>query len=434
MIRIFLFSLLFLSLFSCSDFAVSKTGTVGNKCFENGTCLNDLTCQNEICVDLTSDNKCTKGDIQWVTCPTDLEKVLKQTCNSNGEWISSDECEICHEGIERDAVCESDVSKLQKQTCDSEGHWIDKGECFDPKAVANFPEGLTFLISDKSGNYNLWKGTCENGSVIYDEQLSVFTDDERVGSFDIDEVNSRIVYSYYKEGSRIHNMRVVDFDGNIINELDNMPEGGGGSSVFSISPDGSKMIFSKGMSDQGLNQQEGYLINLDNSGLEKVFNSDAVRGVNTHKTSYQWLSNGDIVFANTKVWSDAAGEHEIYIYDGENFSAWAENTSSGEGNVVISDDLSKIAVRTMAYNVNSGIDIADWPTGSRTTLIPSGGEDACVPRQWLGDDTLLYSCGGELFFIKADGTENANVTNSSENETKINILNNTEKERVYYLR
>jgi hypothetical protein len=134
MIRIFLFSLIFISLFSCSDFAVSKTGTVGNKCFENGTCLNNLTCQNEICVDLSADNKCTKGDIQWVTCPTDLEKVLKQTCNSNGEWISSNECETCHEGMERDAVCESDVSKLQKQICDSEGHWIDKDECFDPKA------------------------------------------------------------------------------------------------------------------------------------------------------------------------------------------------------------------------------------------------------------------------------------------------------------
>ncbi|SLM31199.1 hypothetical protein MTBBW1_2830005 [Desulfamplus magnetovallimortis] len=215
---------------------------------------------------------------------------------------------------------------------------------------------------------------------------------------------------------------MIDFNGNLIQEITNVPSGGGASNHFDISPDGNEIIFGKGVEDQGLFIQEAWIVGTDNTNLRKIMNSYAVRGRATHKTSFGWIDENTIVFSNTEVWSDAAGRHEFHILDlnTNTYSAWAGNSSSrsrGEGYAVWSPDYSKVAVRTMAIYTPSGIDIHDWPSGgNKKTLIPLGqGAYACY---WLDNSHLVYSQGGELFSINIDSSEIINLTNTSNsNET-----------------
>ncbi len=280
-----------------------------------------------------------------------------------------------------------------------------------------------FVRSDKSGEYNIWKGSFDGTNIEYQIQITHHEAPEHVGNLKVDSVHNWIVYSYYQEGGRIHNLRIIDFDGNLIRDLTNMPGGGGGSGVFDLSPDCSEIVFSNGRSDQGLNCQEGYLINIDGTNLRKIIPANAVRGVNTHKTGYHWLNDGRIVFSCTKVWSDFHGQQDVYIYDDGSYSAWSKNTSSGEGYPVLSDDETQIAVRTMAAGTQSGIDVAEWSNGSRNVLFSKGSSEAYIPLAWQGNSKLFYRWDGDLFCVNKDGSENINLTSSSSyNEVNVEFF------------
>ncbi len=281
------------------------------------------------------------------------------------------------------------------------------------------------LISNKSGNYNIWRGTYNGTSITIDSQITHLESPYNVGNFKVDNIHKQIVYSYYQSGKRISNFRVIDFNGNLIRDLTNMPSDGGGSSVFDLSPDCTEMVFSKGMEDQGLDIQEGYIIGLDNQKLRKIIPVNAVRGVNTHKSAYDWVSDDRIIFADTKVWSDYNGQHDIHIYDNGNFSAWGANTSSGDANPLLSPDGKTLAFSyDKTYNLGAGIGLSAWPNGEQQVLVPRPSDNNhMTPRYWVDEEHLIYSSQKDLFAINTNGSGNINLTSTPEyNETAFAIL------------
>jgi hypothetical protein len=290
-----------------------------------------------------------------------------------------------------------------------------------------WPEPLNadgFVLTDKSGSANIWTAKYNGTALTPDKQLTFWNAPFVVSRFQVDEANQRIVYSYYETGKRIHHFRVIDFQGNEIQQITNVPSGGGGSASFDISPDGSQIVFAKGMEDQGLNQQEGWIVNINNTGLYKVLGSHAVRNQATHKTSFKWLDQDTIVFSNTEVWSDWAGRHEIHTLNVNtgSISKWAGNSSStsiGEGYPVWSPDHAHMAVMTLANSTPSGIDVAQWSSGdSKSTLIPMN-QVSAVPIYWVDNTRLVYVQDGDLYAVNMDGTDKINLTNTlSDKETQ----------------
>ena len=292
---------------------------------------------------------------------------------------------------------------------------------------------LAFVVSDKSGDYNIWKGEYSGTNVTLETQLTFHESPWRVSNLKIDHVHEWLVYSYVQSGDRMHYFRIIDFDGNLVRDLVNMPSGGGASDVFDLSPDCNEIVFSKGVNDQGLTVQEGYLLGVDDTNLRLIMPANAVRGTNTHKTGYDWLADGRIVFSCTKVWSDEAGQQDVYVYDDGIYSAWSQNTSSGEANPLISEDGTRIAVRTRALYTPSGIDVADWSNGTRQQLFPQGTSYQYYPRQWLDNSTLLYAYNKELFVVNDDGSGNVNLsTGVVANISTAQILQNYEPGLMAY--
>jgi len=281
---------------------------------------------------------------------------------------------------------------------------------FTTKEISN--ERNCLITSNKSGTYNIWSANYNGTSISPLTKLTNLEAPYNVGNFKVDELNKRIVYSYYETGKRIRRLRIIDFDGNLIKEITNLPAGGGASDSFDISPNGDEIIFAKGLEDQGLNMQEGWVVGIDNTNLRKIITSTAVRGTTTHKTTFKWFHD-KIVFSNTRVWSDWSGQHDIHILDlnTNTYSAWKGNTSSGDYYPIWNSDNTKVFMRTLKPDV---IKIINWETGSVVrTVIPTSGS---TPRQWIDDNHLIYSQAGDVFSVSIDGTNITNLTNSIEKE------------------
>jgi uncharacterized repeat protein (TIGR02543 family) len=302
----------------------------------------------------------------------------------------------------------SDGSTANPRTDENVTEDIDVAAIFAMKD--DQPTGQAYVISDQSGVNNIWKAQLTDDSITLGDQITDLQSPFYVSNMKIDETNRRIIYSYGETGKRIHHLKIIDFQGNLIRDITLMPEGFGASPAFDISPDGTEIVFAKGVEDQGLHQQEAYVVGTDNTGLRQIIETTQPRGVVTHKTGFLWLDDGRILFSNTRVWSDWAGEHDLHFYDDGMFSVWAGNTSSGEGNPILNPSRTKLAVRAMEYGSN-GIHLADWPDGMQSTLIARS-STGYNPLFYRDDSTLIYASAGELYSIKTDGTDTRHLTES----------------------
>ncbi|WP_198145950.1 LamG-like jellyroll fold domain-containing protein [Desulfonatronovibrio magnus] len=301
----------------------------------------------------------------------------------------------------------------------------------DKKATVHYGtvslENNSFIISDKSGSYNIWTADFDGDFVTPKNQLTHLDAPYHVDNFKVHEQTQRIVYSYYETGKRIRGLRVIDFAGNMVQEITNLPSGGGASDHFDISPNGKEIIFAKGLEDIGLNRQEAWIIGIDNSNLRKIIGSHAVRNRATHKSSFIWLDNDIVVFSNTEVWSAYAARHEIHLYNlvTEEFAAWPGNspsTSIGDRNPVLNPDRNKVALE-VCTQTQSGINIVDWPNGLNSQELISLRTPRPIPLSWTDNEHIVFTDRENIFLINIDGNNKINLTrNLSENVSRFYLL------------
>ena len=277
-------------------------------------------------------------------------------------------------------------------------------------AGINETQTYAYFLSNESGNSQLWRGTLEVGGISNQQQLTDIAAPGRVDFFKLDPVRNRIglvVFSGTQSADGLFYW--MNPDGTGLSQVSGFPVSG----PFAYSPDHSEIVIAKGVNSAGGNVNEAYRMNLTTGATTLLLAATEPRGTATHKTWFEWLSDGRILFADTRVFSDYAGQHDLHLWDNGVITSLASNTAQGDATPLLSPDRTKLLVSHYAAGGGTHqMAYIQWPTDTGRTVILPWSNQGPLANGWLDNETVLFQEAGELYSIKLDGTQRSNLTNT----------------------
>ncbi|MCG5495845.1 DUF4214 domain-containing protein [Ectothiorhodospira variabilis] len=219
----------------------------------------------------------------------------------------------------------------------------------------------------------------------------------------IDKIAFRLLEGPSRDDGRIY---LMDRDGDNKERLSDIPVG-----AFAFSPDGTQVIFAKGDRDQGRNINEVFIKDIDSKEVTRVFGRSEPRGTNTHKTAFIWAAEDEILFSDTRVWSDFQGQHNNWVYRDGVATPLPSNTSSGESVVSMSPDGTKVLLYMRAASSRGrGASYIQWPDGESQIDIFPRSMTYRVPTGWASDSQIFYRVDDDIWSADLSGGNKLNLT------------------------
>nr|WP_274521702.1 LamG-like jellyroll fold domain-containing protein [Ectothiorhodospira variabilis] len=219
----------------------------------------------------------------------------------------------------------------------------------------------------------------------------------------IDRIAFRLLEGPSRDDGRIY---LMDRDGDNKERLSDIPVG-----AFAFSPDGTQVIFAKGDRDQGRNINEVFIKDIDSKEVTRVFGRSEPRGTNTHKTAFIWAAEDEILFSDTRVWSDFQGQHNNWVYRDGVATPLTSNTSSGESVVSMSPDGTKVLLYMRAASSRGrGASYIEWPDGESQIDIFPRSMTYRVPTGWASDSQIFYRVDDDIWSADLSGGNKLNLT------------------------
>lgn len=272
------------------------------------------------------------------------------------------------------------------------------------------PPSYAYFLSNESGSNQLWRGTLEVDGISNRQQLTQVASPGRVEFFRLDPARNRIGLVIFSGTQSADGLFFwTNPDGTGLSQVSSFPVSG----PFAYSPDHSEIVIAKGVNSAGGNVNEAYRMNLTTGAATLLLAATEPRGTATHKTWFEWLADGRILFADTRVFSDYAGQHDLHLWDNGVITSLASNTAQGDATPLLSPDGTKLLVSHYAAGGGTQqIAYIQWPTDTGRTVILPWSNQGPAANGWLDNETVLFQEAGELYSIKLDGTQRSNLTNT----------------------
>jgi spore germination protein GerM len=268
-----------------------------------------------------------------------------------------------------------------------------------------------YFLSNESGNAQLWRGELGEGGITNRQQLTQVPAPGRVEFFKLDIPRNRIGLITFS-GTQNADGRFfwMNPDGSGMTQVSDFAASG----PFSISPDGTQVVVARGVNSAGGNVNEAYFMDSSSGTTSLMLSGSQPRDTATHKTWFEWLPNGKILFSDTRVWSDYAGQHDIHLWDSGTVTPLATNTAQGDATPLLSPDGTKLLVSHYAAGGGTHqISYIQWPADTGRTVILPWSNQGPSANGWLDNETVLFHEAGELYSMALDGTGRTNLTNTS---------------------
>ncbi|WP_221033165.1 putative Ig domain-containing protein [Actomonas aquatica] len=280
-------------------------------------------------------------------------------------------------------------------------------------------EVFAYWISNESGTNNLYRALWENGVAGTATPLTFFESPMKVAAFDFDEVGGRLGINVYESEDRGDGrLFLADFDGGNLRRVADVHVSGS----FAFSPDGAKVVFAEGENTASSTERLSFFLNLADGTTDSFMSDAEPRGYSTHKTSFTWLEDGRILFSDTRVASSWADYHVVHIWDDGEVTDLMSAVSGGTRFAIPSPNGSRLLVQ-MTTSAGTGLGLMDWATPSILETIRDKTSSGTYPLEWLDDETVAFGEGGEIYFMKIDGSETVNWTQSDGiNESGFRLL------------
>lgn len=271
-----------------------------------------------------------------------------------------------------------------------------------------------YFVKSNDGAQNIYRVNWNDLGEVEPIKLTDFSNEEAIQSgIQYSESLNQIAFIVRENSNRDSaNLFFMEPDGSNLRQAIDDPV-----YSFSISPDGTEVIYALAERNQGDNGNKVYVADLNAGSRKMVLDAHEPRDSNTHKTSFVWYETDSIIFSDTLVWSDFQGMHNIHQYSLSSSSSnpIQSNSSSGDRAVSLSPDGSKLLVyMTMmsGQTPGRGASYINWPDDTGQVEIIERSLTYRVPVGWVNNDKIIYSKAEAIKTTNLSNTETENLTES----------------------